>query len=186
MTKETLLQKLWLGRRELNLELKARVSDMQETRAAAVALAGPSAEVLEQSDTYFRVQSGRLKLREFADGSAELIAYDRPNQPGDRISDYVRVSTSDPENLRAALGRSLGIRAVVTKRRELHIFEGSRIHLDDVDGLGAFLEFEVIFAEGESEASAQRRLAGLREHFAVVEADTVAESYIDLVEATNA
>ncbi|MGI9456866.1 MAG: CYTH domain-containing protein, partial [Aeoliella sp.] len=81
-----------------NIEIKARLSAEQTERIGQEALARSSVapEVLYQTDTFYKVPSGRLKLREFKDGTAELIAYDRPDQTGPKLSSYVRYTCTDP------------------------------------------------------------------------------------------
>src|SRR3954469_9490010 len=100
----------------------------------------PSAPVerLTQVDTFFVVPKGRLKVREFGDGSGELIAYDRPDQPGPKSSSYTVARVPSARALLDALSRSLDVRGRVEKRREVVLVGRTRVHLDDVDGLGTF------------------------------------------------
>jgi adenylate cyclase class IV len=130
-----------------NLELKARDGNPHATAAACAALGARSAGSLRQRDTYFRVQSGKLKLREDVDtGAGELIAYERPAGNGVRVSSYERVPVAEPDRLRAMLAAALGELAVVEKTRRLFLYEHVRIHLDEVSGLGSFVELEAVQA----------------------------------------
>jgi adenylate cyclase len=164
-----------------NVEVKARVASLApiEPRAAALADRGP--ELILQDDTFFRCAHGRLKLRDFGDGRAELIAYTRPDAAGPKVSDYVITPSTDPAGLREALARSLGIIGRVRKRRTLYLAGATRIHLDRVDGLGEFVELEVVLDETQSSADgaalARRLLARLG-----IGADALIEgAYLDLL-----
>jgi len=102
-----------------NVELKAVDPDPARTLALALALGASDEGVLVQRDTYFRVASGRLKLREEEPGEAHLIAYSRPDAAEVRVSSYRVVPVPDPEGMRAALTETNGIDVVVEKRRRL-------------------------------------------------------------------
>src|SRR5918997_464088 len=125
-----------------NVELKAHDEDPGRTLERALAAGAQDRGVLRQRDTYFAVPRGRLKLREEEPGGATLIAYERPDAASERVSHYRLVPVADAAPLRAALAASAGVRVVVEKRRRLLLWEGVRIHLDAVEGLGAFLELE--------------------------------------------
>ena len=102
-----------------NIEIKARVDAIETLLPHARTLADGEAEVIEQDDTFFHVAQGRLKLREFGDGSAELIHYHRPDVETAKASDYVRVPVGDPAALREALARGCGVIGRARKRRWL-------------------------------------------------------------------
>ena len=139
-----------------NLEIKARDADPRRSLELALALGAEDRGELVQRDTYFRTAGGRLKLREQTPGdsgsvrtrpsralpAAELIQYRRPNTIGPRTSEYRVVPVAEAESLRAALDAALGTLVVVEKRRRLLLADGVRIHLDEVDGLGSFVELE--------------------------------------------
>ena len=134
---------------------------------------------LSQRDTYFNALNGRLKLREM-EGKAQLIAYERPDEVGHRTSSYRIVEIEDAGGLRNALADTLGIQAVVAKKRLIFIWEDVRIHLDDVEGLGNFIEFEAV-APSESDLAAEtERVRFLRERFKVDD-DLIGVSYCDLL-----
>jgi adenylate cyclase class IV len=164
-----------------NVELKARCRDVAVARAAAIEVGAAPAGVLEQADTYFRVPHGRLKLRETAGRPAELIQYARPDHPDARGSDYQLVPAPDPAGLKAALAAALGVRGEVRKRRELLLWRNVRIHLDDVAGLGTFLEFEAVLSAADDEPTAREWLAILTDALRVAPADRVSQSYADLL-----
>lgn len=136
---------------------------------------------LIQRDTYFEVPRGRLKLREEPDTVAHLIAYERPDLPGNKESRYRLIEVSEPAELLGALAAALGITVVVSKARRLFIFEGVRIHLDRIDGLGEFIEFEGVAPDGEDPGGFAGLLADLRRSFDIRDADLLGESYSDLL-----
>jgi homotetrameric cytidine deaminase len=152
-----------------NVELKARDADPRGTLERALALGAEDRGVLVQRDTYFRVARGRLKLREeWPEGAGaaprrELIPYDRVDAAEARESRFERVPADSA--LGPALSAALGVRVVVAKRRRLLVRDGVRIHLDEVEGLGAFVELEARVATTTEEAAA--RCAAVREALAV-------------------
>jgi homotetrameric cytidine deaminase len=164
-----------------NVEIKTRDADPGATLERALALGASDEGVLVQRDTYFGGARGRLKLREEEGppARAQLIAYARPDSDEQRTSNYRLADVSDPEALREALDAALGTRVVVDKRRRLLLYENVRIHLDEVAGLGSFVELEGV-AEPDSDLTRERELvARLREELALGE--PVPVSYSDLL-----
>lgn len=164
-----------------NLELKARCADLSAARAGALALGAKPARVEAQLDTYYVCRSGRLKLRQVAGRRAVLIWYRRPDEEGVRLSEYHLTPVTDAARLKSALEASLGVRGVVKKRRELLRWENVRIHLDSVEGLGCFVEFEAVLSEEEDEERSRERLARLIEAMGVADEEVIAGSYADLL-----
>lgn len=141
--------------------------------------------VLRQEDTYFDVPRGRLKLRREKGATAHLIAYERSNDSGQRESRYRLVEVEDDIELEAALASALGIKAVVKKARRLFLYEGVRIHLDRVDGLGSFIEFEgVATPEDHDLTRFEALLTDLRHSLGIQDADLIGASYCDLILAS--
>jgi adenylate cyclase class IV len=165
-----------------NIEIKARVDDVASIRARAAALASGPAEIIDQTDTFFVVSRGRLKVRAFADGSGELIAYERADTPGPKPSTYTRVECRDASALSEALAGVLPVRGVVVKRRELFLVGRTRIHLDQVEALGSFVELEVVLAADESPENGRQEALELLASLQISETTLVAEAYIDLLE----
>jgi predicted adenylyl cyclase CyaB len=126
-----------------NLEYKTSCADHGENIRLATACGAVDQGVLVQEDTYFTVPAGRLKLRRFGDGTAELIGYTRPDLRGARRSEYVKIPVQAPEEVLQTFAALFGVRTTVKKRRRLFLHRGCRIHLDEVDALGCFLELEV-------------------------------------------
>jgi predicted adenylyl cyclase CyaB len=164
-----------------NLELKARHPNLVAARELVQELGAAPAGVELQTDTYFCVRDGRLKLREIQRQSATLIWYDRADEPAARICRYQLVPIPDPGPLKAALAAALGVRGEVGKRREIFLWHNVRIHLDEVAGLGTFVEFEAVLAPEDDEAAAQDRLSHLRDWLGISPGDVVAQSNADLL-----
>ena len=164
-----------------NIELKSQYGDLSRAQTAARTIGAEFTGHLIQRDTYFNCPNGRLKLREIEGKSAELIAYSRHDQPEARGSDYVVAPVADVASLLDALSRALGVRGVVAKRRELWIWRGVRIHLDSVESLGTFVEFEAVLADGEPDAAGHEKLHALCVALEIEAGDIVAGSYVDLL-----
>ena len=165
-----------------NIEIKARVPDFAAVRAKAATIASAPAELIEQTDTFFVVPKGRLKVREFPDGSGELIAYERPNHIGPKESVYTRVPCQTAGVLLRALGNALPIRGRVVTRREVFIVGRTRVHLDAVQNLGSFVELEVVLRDDEPVQAGERDAHELMAAFAIPASALVSGAYIDLLE----
>ena len=167
-----------------NIEIKARIDSVDALLPRAQAVAGGEPETIHQDDTFFRVPHGRLKLREFADGSAELIHYHRPDSGEAKASDYVRLAVPDPAALREALARGCGLLGRVRKTRVLlRVNEGgfnTRVHLDRVEGLGEFMELEVVLQDGQRDADGADAAERLMVALGLGDAPRLAGSYFDL------
>ncbi len=166
----------------VNLELKARDADPQTTLERCLALGAQDRGLLAQRDTYFASARGRLKLREHGGSGGELIHYSRQDAIEPEPSMYVLAAVEETEPLREALDGALGTRVVVAKRRRLLLWEDVRIHLDDVEGLGRFIEFEALVGPGlNTLAEAQEKVARLRRELAIDDSALVAGGYSDLL-----
>src|SRR5829696_10586050 len=157
-----------------NIELKARCPDLRRAAEAAAAIGAACVGELQQLDTYFHFAHGRLKLRETQGRGAELIAYERADDVALRHSDYYVIPVSHPAEMKAALAKKLGVRGEVRKRRELLMWHNVRIHLDDVAGLGTFVEFEAVISPADNEAVSRERLARLTEGLGIRDEDRIA------------
>lgn len=194
-----------------NIELKARLDDVAFAKSVCAHIGAADMGVDEQTDTYFTLGRYRLKLRESSRGGNWLIGYSRPDQPGARRSQYRVTAAPNPGALKATLVRQWGIKAVVRKRRHLWLWQGRvRIHLDHVEGLGDFLEFEAVLdpappadssdarpndisaaasvaasGPGYDEAAAMLDLLRLQHDFGITTRDLVSESYSGLILQSN-
>ena len=163
-----------------NIEIKARIDSVDALLPRARAVAGAEPQRIDQDDRFFNVPHGRLKLRRLADGSAELIQYHRPDQSEARASDYVRVPVPDADALALALERALGAAGRVRKRRWLLLAGQTRIHLDQVQGLGDFMELEVVLRDGQSDAEGQAIAEQLMRELGLSDAPRLSGAYVDL------
>jgi predicted adenylyl cyclase CyaB len=127
-----------------------------------------------------------LKLRVRSENQGQLIYYTRPDQEGPKRSDYHISLTSDPENLKRVLELACGIRGVVRKTRYLYLVGQTRVHLDDVEGLGQFMELEVVLGKGQSDAEGQAIAEDLMTRLGVERSDLLEGAYIDLTESSSA
>jgi adenylate cyclase class IV len=174
-----------------NLEFKARTTDlkatMSEVRQKGAELWGD----LRQTDTYFRVPRGRLKLRETPTFPAELIYYERDEEAAGRPSNYIVSRCGEGAALREVLSAALDTWVVVRKRRTLLLLDTIRVHLDNVDALGSFVEIEVPVDESttlraiEAEAAARQRLDVLIEALGLTWEHCIRASYADLIAASR-
>jgi predicted adenylyl cyclase CyaB len=142
-----------------------------------------AAELFDYASSIIRWRS--LKLREFGDGTAELIYYERPDKAGPKASKYTRTQVSDAASMRELLGQVLETKAVVSKRREVFLTGRTRIHLDEVDGLGTFMELEVVLTEDETDSDGERIASALMEQLGVRQEDLVEQAYVDLSETID-
>lgn len=168
-----------------NIEVKARIGRVEDLLPRAQALAGGAApQLIEQDDTFFHVPQGRLKLRQFADGSAELIHYHRADTTESKASDYVRVPAPDPAALREALTRACGAQGRVRKQRWLLLAGQTRIHLDRVQDLGDFMELEVVLQPGQTDEAGTSTAEALMQALGLAGAERLAGSYLDLLSSS--
>ena len=167
-----------------NIEIKARLADPQgvHRRAAQLATAGPL--VLEQDDSFFESREGRLKLRCAPEG-AELIAYRRADESGPKLSEYWRSPVPEPDSMRELLAQSLGLTGRVQKRRVLFMAGRTRIHLDEVLGLGHFMELEVVLAEGEASEAGEAEADALMQALRIPPEARVRTAYVDLLKQAS-
>jgi predicted adenylyl cyclase CyaB len=163
-----------------NLEVKATVPSVGAVRSRLRALQGASRHArLRQTDWYFGVTKGRLKLRQVGSRrEAELIAYLRPDRSSARTSEFQRLPTTDAAGTRKLLERMLGVRACVRKLREVWLYKNARVHLDTVQGLGQFVEIEVVVTEGMTQARALMK--DLRNALGIRPKDLIAGSYSNM------
>ncbi len=164
-----------------NVEIKARLQDIDSARTIAARIATEPLKILHQVDTYFFCSHGRLKLRETDGELAQLVWYDRGDIEAAKTSTYQLVDVANPEALKVALSAAHGVRCVVDKRRELYLWKNVRIHLDSVVGLGNFLEFEAVLARCDSEEQGTAEVEYLMAQFAIETHDLLAGSYSELL-----
>jgi len=181
-----------------NLEIKARARDPADALRRAAELEPRPHSVERQVDTYFLVPRGRLKLRRRwtaaeprvgvvpdREQPCELIAYGRPDTAGARRSDYLLLPFPAESHVEDVLELASGLDARVEKIRTVFLHDNVRIHLDDVAGLGSFLELEAILDKTCDEAAAERKIHRLRAHLGIRDEDLIAASYREMVRALS-
>jgi len=165
-----------------NVEIKARVRDAEAFAERARKIAGRDPELIPQADIFFAAPRGRLKLRRLGARRGELIYYERDDAAGPGTSAYDIFRTEDPDGLQKALTRALGVRGEVRKTRRLYMSGRTRIHLDEVEGLGVFMELEVVLEGGEDPIAGEAEARALMRELGIAEPDLVESAYIDLLE----
>ncbi|HKZ63925.1 MAG TPA: class IV adenylate cyclase [Thermoplasmata archaeon] len=163
------------------VELKARYEDIGKARA--LLHASERVGAYRQTDTYFALGERRLKMREVeGSATAQLVYYERPDRPGAKESEVLLSVVPDAATVKEMLARTLGVQVVVRKRREIYRHEGVQVHLDEVEGLGRFLEFEMAVEDAaEAIERGHANLAAMRRLFDIPDEDLVASSYSDLL-----
>ena len=164
-----------------NVEIKARVKDLWVLRERVIALADQDPELLNQEDTFFGCPSGRLKLRQLALDRGELIFYRRADGAGPKESTYSIYLTVSPEALAGVLSAALGVVGVVRKQRMLYRTGQVRIHLDKVEGLGNFVELEVVLRPEQTVEEGVLLANALMQRLGIPPEDLVAGAYLDLL-----
>jgi predicted adenylyl cyclase CyaB len=165
----------------INIEIKARCADQGKIRDILYSQGAEYRGTDHQIDVYFKVAHGRLKLRK---GEIEnfLIHYDREDKEGPKQSNVTLFKSDSASTLEDILTKSLGVLVVVDKKREIYFIDNVKFHLDDVDGLGTFVEIEAIDQEGNI---GREILLQQCEHylstFGVRKQDLISVSYSDML-----
>lgn len=161
-----------------NVELKLELRDLALARSICRTIGAAHIATLEQTDTYYNVPSGRLKKRECRGEPTEYVFYDRPDKARARLSHF---SIYTEQQALERFGVSpLPVWVVVRKTRELYMLGGVRIHLDSVEGLGNFLEFEALVSPSQTVSKCHRAVKELRRQFAPVLGEVIATGYSDM------
>jgi predicted adenylyl cyclase CyaB len=164
-----------------NVEIKAVLRDRDSIIAAAARRSDSVPEMISQHDFFFRCGAGRLKLRVFEPDCGELIQYEREDLAGPRSSQYQIAYTSTPEIMLDILTRTLGRIGEVKKTRILFLIGQTRVHIDTVEGLGDFLELEVVLRPEQTEADGRRIAEELLNEFGIKNDQLIAKAYVDLI-----
>lgn len=162
-----------------NIEFKAELRNLEAARAQCKALDAQCIGTLRQTDTYFKLPDGRLKKREAPGEPIEWIFYHRPDRARPRMCNYSILS--DEQARRRWGAYSIKPWLIVRKTRELWMIRNVRIHLDEVDELGTFIEFEAMVSKEFDVKTCHDAIADLREHFQPILGEPVSVSYCDLM-----
>jgi predicted adenylyl cyclase CyaB len=168
-----------------NIEIKAVLNNRAAAEAVAVRPSDTPAQIIEQEDTFFRCDGARLKLRILGSDRGELIRYERSDEADARRSQYEIARTSDPQVLKDILKRTLGVTGIVKKTRTLYLSGQTRVHIDEVEGLGTFLELEVVLRDGQTEAEGKAIAERLMAEFGINKQNLVSEAYVDLLNSAE-
>jgi len=164
-----------------NVEIKARIDSVESLLSKVAAITDEGPIEIAQDDTFFVCGSGRLKLRTLAGDKGELIFYRRADQRGPKESFYLRSPTESPDTLRQSLTLAYGQAGRVRKLRTLFLAGRTRIQLDHVEGLGCFLELEVVLSDDEPVEAGIREAQALMERLGIERSQLVEEAYVDLL-----
>lgn len=164
-----------------NIEIKAKIESIELLLTKALAIADQGPVEIEQDDTFFRCDAGRLKLRTLSPSAGELIFYRRADQQGPRESFYQLTPTHEPDRLRETLSLARGQIGRVQKKRTLLLVGRTRIHLDRVQGLGHFLELEVVLEEDEPLEAGMQEANDLMAQLGVEHSRLIEGAYLDLL-----
>jgi predicted adenylyl cyclase CyaB len=164
-----------------NIEIKARAADWNAQKRIAEEVSDYPGQRSVQEDTFFNVRAGRLKLRMFDDGRSELIQYQREDAAMPKESHYICVPMRDAEPLKFALSNALGIRGIIRKQRHLYLVGRTRIHLDEVEGLGKFVELEVVLQPLETREAGISLAEYFMSKLGIEKRSLIEGAYIDLL-----
>jgi predicted adenylyl cyclase CyaB len=164
-----------------NIEIKARIASVESLLPLAANVADEGPIAIFQDDTFFPCPNGRLKLRAFSDHDGQLIFYRRPDSFGPKESFYVISPISSPDTLRQALALAYGEAGRVIKHRTLFLAGRTRIHLDRVEGLGDFLELEVVLADGEANETGASVADELLDKLGIARDQLIDGAYVDML-----
>lgn len=166
-----------------NIELKARCQDTSRAARICQDLGCSDLGLEEQVDTYFTVKGGRLKLREGSLSGSRLIYYDRKDAVDPRASDYLIYSITAPSaELKQILCHALSVRTTVRKLRHVFLLGQLRVHLDEVEHLGTFIEFEYVVKESTDSVDGVAIVEDMCKRFSIKREEIIAQSYCDLIE----
>ena len=164
-----------------NIEIKASIERIDDLLPKALAIADQGPVEIEQDDTFFRCDASRLKLRTLSPSAGELIFYRRADQQGPKESFYQLTPTHEPDRLRETLSLAWGQIGRVQKKRTLLLVGRTRIHLDRVQGLGHFLELEVVLEEDEPLEAGMQEANDLMAQLGVEPSRLIEGAYLDLL-----
>ena len=167
-----------------NIEIKARVgSDEEFQRRLEIAKKltnSSSGQLLVQRDVFFNTKDGRFKLRYVQPpNKSQLVYYKRPDVAGPKLTKYSQTEVDNPEVLEKILSRTNGVRGELGKERHLFIYDRTRIHLDKVENLGNFVEFEVCLRPDETIEEGRDVAVKLMKEFDIKNEDLMQNAYFD-------
>lgn len=166
------------------IEFKAELRNLEAARSQCSLIGAEQVGQLRQTDTYYRLPDGRLKKRQAPGEPVEWILYHRPNRVSPKMSNYTILSDEQARRRWGAHGLKPWL--MVAKVRELWMIDNVRIHLDEVQDLGTFIEFEAMVSRRFNVKMCHAALADLREKFQPLLGEPISASYSDLMQQTLA
>jgi predicted adenylyl cyclase CyaB len=164
-----------------NVEIKARVQNPAQLEAHVQSIADRGPLHLVQDDVFYNCPNGRLKLRVLSPTKGELIFYQRSDQTGPKESQYVIAPTAEPAVLHETLSLALGVHGRVQKKRTVFHVGNTRIHLDEVEQLGSFMELEVVLFDHQTIAEGVSIADRLMAQLGIDPPDLIDKAYVDLL-----
>ncbi|MCK5630590.1 MAG: class IV adenylate cyclase [Nanoarchaeota archaeon] len=165
----------------INIEIKAKSENQDDIREILKSRNAEFKGVDHQIDTYFKVNLGRLKLRE---GTIEnfLIHYQRENKEGPKQSDIILFKSDPKSSLKEILTKALGVLVVIDKKREIYFIDNVKFHIDIVEDLGTFVEIEAIDDDGSiGRDKLLEQCQSFLDLFKISQEDMISVSYSDLL-----
>jgi len=163
-----------------NLELKSKYHNTVRLRNLARVIGAEYQKTMRQTDTYFAVPKGRLKLRETDGETSQLIYYEREDRSASKYSNYFICEISNPAGFKEVMIAALGLKVEIIKVRELWTFRNTRIHIDEVNGLGRFVELETVI-DKQTDEEAQKEHRFIKEKLEIGDTELIACSYGDMI-----
>lgn len=164
-----------------NMEIKACCRDVPLFRKKLESLPVRFEGDDVQTDTFFCVSNGWLKFRESKLYGNTLIPYQRPRQSEPKQSDYSLIPITNGEKTKHLLSQLLGVNGIVKKTRAIYWYENVRIHLDTVENLGEFIEFEAVLPDAAEHEVNYKKLNWLMDYFGIQKTDLISEPYLELL-----
>ena len=162
-----------------NVEFKAELRDIDLARRVCERLGATRLGPVRQVDTYYRVPDGRLKKRE-ADGEAtEFIFYHRPDRVRPRLSHFTIFTEADAKKRFGVA--PLPVWLVVRKLRDIWLYKNARVHLDEVEDLGSFIEVEALVSPAHHVGRCHAIVQELRALLGPALGEPISRSYADMM-----
>ncbi|XP_025414760.1 uncharacterized protein LOC112686605 [Sipha flava] len=169
-----------------NVEIKARINDLKAAKQRISNLKSNTSEdidvIINQEDTFYNLPAGnkgKLKFRKIQGSDSELIFYEREEITGPKLSDFHRCKV--PDDIKEFLSTTLGTWGIVKKVRNLIMIGQTRVHFDSVEGLGDFVELEVVLDDKQTVEDGQKIASNLMSHLQIEEKDLISVSYINML-----
>ncbi len=163
-----------------NVEFKCELRDLVVAQSQCKQMNAHAIGSIQQVDTYYKMPDGRLKCRIIDDEAEEWIFYNRPDRLTPKISQFLILSKQQAQARWGTINLKKWV--TVSKKRDVFLIENTRIHLDDVDNLGTFIEFEALVSPRYNVRVCHELIAEYRQLFAPILGEVIASSYCDMID----